>query len=103
VAQQTSHMSLLGKVDHRSFDSLNSLALEIGKLAVYTCVCPLYVVVEGNWLVTYRPRQKRPVLEYLALQGRSSRLFEPGNEYLVERIRAEVDRNWPRVQALMLW
>jgi pyruvate ferredoxin oxidoreductase beta subunit len=77
-----------------------SMTLEIGRLAVDTCAWPLYEVVGGDWQVTYTPRQKKPIREYLATQGRFSHVLVPGNERLVEQIQAEVDGNWSRIQAL---
>jgi pyruvate ferredoxin oxidoreductase beta subunit len=28
------------------------------------------------------------------MQGRFAHLFKPGNEWMVERVQKEVDRNW---------
>ena len=34
-------------------------------LAVETCVWPLFEVIDGVWHLSYQPKQKRPVEEYL--------------------------------------
>ena len=32
--------------------------------------------------------------EYLKVQGRFAHMFKPGNEWMVEEVQKEVDRNW---------
>jgi pyruvate ferredoxin oxidoreductase beta subunit len=66
----------------------------VTKAAVETCVWPLYEVVEGKYTLSYKPKNKLPVEEYLKMQGRFAHLFKPGNEWMVERVQKEVDRNW---------
>ena len=68
--------------------------IEICKLAVDTCFWPLYEVVEGKVRVTYKPRVKRPVVDFLKPQGRFRHLFRPGNEGFLEEIQQEVDKQW---------
>jgi len=71
-----------------------SLALEITRLAADTCIWPLYEVVEGKYKLTYKPKEKKPVEEYLKLQGRFSHLFKPENKILIEEIQNQVDIRW---------
>lgn len=68
--------------------------LEVTKAAVETCVWPLYEVVDGKYSLTYEPKEKKPVEEYLKLQGRFAHMFKPGNEWMIEQMQKEVDRNW---------
>lgn len=68
--------------------------VEIGKLAVDTCVWPLYEVENGKHKLTYKPKEKKPVVEWLKLQGRFRHLFKPGNEELLKSIQANVDKKW---------
>lgn len=74
--------------------------LEISKLAVETCVWPLFEVVEGEWRLTYKPKKKLPVEEYLKLQGRFKHLFEKDNAHLIQEIQDEVDRRWEKLLKL---
>ena len=74
-------------------DTLEQL-LEITKLAVETCIWPLYEVVEGKYILSYEPKEKKPVEEYLKMQGRFAHMFKPGNEWMIEQVQQEVDRNW---------
>lgn len=74
--------------------------LEISKLAVDTCVWPLYEVVNGEWKLTYKPKEKLPVEEWLKPQGRFKHLFEKNNAHLLEDLQAEVDKRWERLLKL---
>lgn len=57
---------------------------EICKLAVDSCVWPLFEVENGVWRLTYEPKTKKPVTEYLKKQGRFKHMFKPGNEWMLE-------------------
>lgn len=68
--------------------------MEICKLAVETCVWPLYEVIDGKWHLNYEPKNKLPVAEYLKVQGRFAHMFQKGAEWMVEDFQKTVDRNW---------
>jgi pyruvate ferredoxin oxidoreductase beta subunit len=67
--------------------------IELCRLAVDTCFWPLYEVENGKTRVTYKPREKKPVAEFLKVQGRFRHLFQ-GNEDVLEDIQKEVDKRW---------
>ncbi|KLU62000.1 pyruvate synthase subunit PorB [Peptococcaceae bacterium CEB3] len=48
--------------------------LEIGKLAVETGMFQLYELQDGQYKLTYRPKEQKPIEEYIRLQGRFSHL-----------------------------
>ena len=70
------------------------LTLEISRLAADTCIWPLYEVVEGKYRLTYKPKEKKPIVEWFKLQRRFSHLLKPENSKLVEEIQKEIDRRW---------
>lgn len=74
--------------------------MKICKLAIDTCVWPLYEVIDGEWRLTYEPKKKLPVEDYLRSQGRFRHLFQSGNEELIEQIQQSVDKDWERLKAL---
>lgn len=74
--------------------------MEITKMAVETCVWPLYEVIEGKYTLSYLPNNKRPVEDYLRMQGRFSHMFKPGNEWMITEAQKEVDRNWEELLKL---
>lgn len=73
-------------------------AIQLSRLAVQTCYWPLYEVEDGVVRVTYKPREKKPIEEFLKPQGRFKHLFTPENEWIVKRFQEDVDREWERLQ-----
>ena len=74
--------------------------MAVCKAAVETCVWPLFEVVEGKYILSYEPKNKLPVEEYLKMQGRFAHMFKPGNEWMIEAFQQEVDRRWENLLAL---
>lgn len=70
---------------------------EICQLAVDTCVWPLYEIENGKWKLTYEPKKKKPVEEFLAKQGRFKHMFRPGNEWMIENTQEYVDTEWKKL------
>ena len=68
--------------------------MKICELAVETCYWPLFEVDHGKWILSYKPKHKLPIEEFLRAQGRFKHLFKPGNEDLIAQFQAEVDRRW---------
>lgn len=74
--------------------------MDINKAAVESCFWPLYEVIDGKYIVNYKPRNKMPVRDFLKMQGRFKHLFKAGNEGMIEEIQAEVDKRWAQLLAL---
>ena len=72
---------------------------EICRMAVDTCVWPLYEVEEGEYHLTYMPKKKLPVEEFMKLQGRFRHCFKPGNEWTIEAAQKYVDEKWEALLA----
>lgn len=72
--------------------------MKICKLAVDTCYWPMFEVVDGTWTLTYEPKKKLPIEDFLRPQRRFKHLFKPGNEYLIEEFQKEIDKNWKEIQ-----
>lgn len=72
---------------------------EICKLAVDTCFWPMYEVENGEYHLTYMPKKKRPIEDFLRLQGRFSHCFKPGNEWTIEAAQKFVDDRWEALLA----
>ena len=73
--------------------------MTICKLAVDTCIWPLYEVEEGVWKLTYEPKTKLPVEDYLKKQGRFRHMFAKGAEWMVEEFQNHVDAKWEKLLA----
>jgi pyruvate ferredoxin oxidoreductase beta subunit len=72
--------------------------MEICRLAVETCYWPLFEVDHGVWKLSYEPKRKLPIEDFLRPQGRFKHLFKPGNEHLIELFQQEVDKRWEDLQ-----
>jgi uncharacterized protein YbdZ (MbtH family) len=73
--------------------------IRISQLAVETCYWPLFEVVDGGWRLTYSPREKKPVAQWLEAQGRFRHLLKPEHRHVMEEIQAQVDREWEALLA----
>ena len=73
------------------FDS--SKTVEIGKLAVDTGMWILYEIENGVERITYKPRKRKPVAEYLKAQRR----FRHLSEELIAKIQEEIDKRWESI------
>ncbi len=65
----------------------SSKTIEIGRLAVETGSWILYEIENGEFEVTYRPEERKPVKEYLSPQKR----FKHLNDEQIEKIQKFVD------------
>ena len=74
---------------HEPRDSLRVL-----RAAVETCFWPLFEVVEGEWRLSYEPKQEVPIEEWLRGQTRFAHLLRPGSEDVVAAIQQRVDDDW---------
>ena len=72
--------------------------MEICQLAIDTCYWPLFEVDHGQWRLTYEPKNKLPIEDFLIKQGRFKHLFKPENEDLIAQFQEEVDRRWEDLQ-----
>jgi len=72
--------------------------MKICQLGIDTCYWPMFEVENGVWRLTYEPKKKLPIEDFLREQGRFKHLFKPGNEHLIEEFQAEVDRRWEDIQ-----
>jgi pyruvate ferredoxin oxidoreductase beta subunit len=75
-------------------------AIQIARDAADTCIWPLYEVVDGQYKITYKPREKKPVEFYLKQQTRYRHLFRPGMEEAVANIQGWVDQRWEKLLKL---
>lgn len=74
------------------------LSVEIGRLAVQTGVWPLKEYVDGKVVHTKTPHQRKPVEDYLKLQGRFRHLFYPQrDDQGIAEIQASIDAYWDSV------
>jgi pyruvate ferredoxin oxidoreductase beta subunit len=68
--------------------------MELTRLGVETCYWPLFELEDGKVKINYKPKEKKPLVEWLKMQGRFKHLFKPGNEYIIKELQDETDRRW---------
>ncbi len=78
----------------RGWRHASDMALQVAQLAADTCRWPLYEVENGRTIVNYKPREKKPVIEWLKSQGRFRHLLRPAMAGLVQEIQDKTDQEW---------
>lgn len=83
---------------NRGWRSKTNDAITLSKLAVGTCYWPLYEIENGVTKITVKPKEKKPITEFLKPQGRFRHMFAKGNEWMLEQAQEYVDAQWERLQ-----
>ena len=88
----------------RGWRSDPAKSIELSRLAVETCIFPLWEAVNGEYqlsapskVIALRPERKKPVKDYLQVQGRFRHLFTPKFEKLIDEIQRITDERWQRL------
>ncbi len=88
----------------RGWRSDISKSIEISRLAVETCIFPLWEAINGEYqlsapskVIALRPERKKAVREYLQLQGRFRHLFTSKFEKVIDEIQRITDERWQRL------
>ncbi|HEY8498243.1 MAG TPA: hypothetical protein VIK90_03230, partial [Limnochordales bacterium] len=76
-----------------------AMTVRMAELAVETCAWPLFEVDHGRWHVTYVPKVKRPIEEYLRPQERFRHVFQDETGQLLAAIQRDVDEQWEALLA----
>lgn len=62
--------------------------------AVQSNFWPLYEVENGEWHLTYKPKKKLPVADWMKQQGRFKHLFRGDYAHVLEEIQRDVDERF---------
>lgn len=82
---------------NRGWRSRNDNAILLSRLAVETCYWPLYEIENGVTKISIKPKEKKPLSDFLKYQGRFKHLFAPENEWLLKKAQEQVDKTWERL------
>ncbi|MBE0519542.1 pyruvate ferredoxin oxidoreductase [Candidatus Bathyarchaeota archaeon] len=81
-----------------------SKTIEISRLVVENCIFPLWEAIDGEYqlsepseAIALKPETKKPVQEYLRMQGRFRHLFTPKFEKVIDEIQWITDKRWQRL------
>ncbi|MCE5194166.1 MAG: thiamine pyrophosphate-dependent enzyme [Nitrospiraceae bacterium] len=82
---------------NRGWRSKTDDAIMLSRLAVETCYWPLYEIENGVTKVTYKPKEKKPLADFLKPQGRFKHLFSAENEGMLRTFQEYVDAEWEKL------
>ncbi|HHX58534.1 MAG TPA: pyruvate ferredoxin oxidoreductase [Candidatus Moranbacteria bacterium] len=78
-----------------------SVTIDVAKLATETNFWPLYEVENSQYKISYNPKQKVSVEEFLQTQGRFKHIFKrPDGTDIIAKIQQETDAEWDRLSRL---
>lgn len=73
--------------------------IELSRLAVETCFWPLYEIEDGEYKLSYDPKdKKKPIEDWLKPQTRFRHLFRPENKELLEKFQKHIDKEWEKLK-----
>jgi pyruvate ferredoxin oxidoreductase beta subunit len=88
----------------RGWRSDPAKSIELSRLAVETCIFPLWEAVNSEYKLSIpsrvfalAPQKKKPVKEYLEVQGRFRHLFTPKYEKMLNEIQQTTDTKWNKL------
>ncbi len=85
---------------HRGWRYPQEETVKIARLAVETGYWPLIEIEEGIWRFTHKPKERKPIGEFLKTQGRFQHLFTEENKHIIAEIQKEIDADWARLEEL---
>lgn len=50
----------------------------------------LYEVIDGKYVINYKPKNKLPIEEFLKPQRRFKHMFKPGNEWMIKEFQKKL-------------
>lgn len=76
------------------------ITVDLAQMMVDSCFWPLFEVIDGEWKLSYKPKNKPNIEEWMKLQGRFKHLFksDEGRE-TIAKAQAEVDVRWEQLLA----
>lgn len=79
-----------------------NLTINMSRLAAETNFWPLYEIENGKYKINYEPKERRPIEDFLKLQGRFKHIFEPkGDKDMIKKIQENIDKKWQELKSLV--
>jgi pyruvate ferredoxin oxidoreductase beta subunit len=83
---------------NRGWRSKTNDAITLSRTAVETCYWPLYEIENGVTRITIKPKEKKPLVDFLKPQGRFKHMFAPENAWMLEQAQQDIDNEWALLQ-----
>jgi len=77
-------------------------SIELSRLAVQSGKWPLYEIEDGNFKITYKPREFKPVSEYMRPQRRYRHLSDDGIQE-IQQMQTEEWESLSRKDGTNIW
>lgn len=77
-----------------------NLTMKISRLATETNFWPLYEIEKGVLTVNVKPKDRKPIEEFLKLQTRFKHLFTEDNKKYIEEIQKKIDEDFENLLKL---
>ncbi len=77
-----------------------AIGIELSKEAVETNFWPLFEVENGVYKINQKPKDRKPIADWMKKQGRFKHLFKPGNEHILEASQKYIDDEWEKLLKL---
>ena len=84
---------------NRGWRSATDDAIMLARLGVETNYWPLYEIEDGKLSINFKPKETKPLEEFMKPQGRFKHLFAPENAAVLAELQAGIDREWNRLLA----
>lgn len=68
--------------------------MQVAKEAVENNFWPLFEVENGVYKINKKPKERKPVADWMKQQARFRHVFKPGNEAMLEHAQQWVDERW---------
>jgi pyruvate ferredoxin oxidoreductase beta subunit len=68
--------------------------MEVARQAVACRMWPLFEVVNGQWKITFQPKEASSPIEWMKKQNRFRHVFQPGNEWMLKAVEEHVEQEW---------
>ncbi|MCX6811829.1 MAG: thiamine pyrophosphate-dependent enzyme [Candidatus Berkelbacteria bacterium] len=72
----------------------SNMACQLSKLAVETCYWPIYEIRNGRLRLNYRPKEPKPLEDFIQFQKRFEHLLLPENKKELEDLKRMVSDEW---------
>lgn len=82
---------------NRGWRTPTNNAIELCRIAADTCFWPLYEYENGRLTINYKPKEKKPVTDFLKTQGRFKHLFSPDGKDLLKQAQENTDHEWDKL------
>ncbi|MEF3245634.1 MAG: pyruvate ferredoxin oxidoreductase [Caldisericaceae bacterium] len=77
-----------------------ALTVQYSRLAAETNFWPLYEIENGRVHINFKPKERKPIEEFLKGQGRFKHLFKEENKHIIEEMQKTIDEEWERLLKL---